>query len=155
MRPKHQRLTFILSSLIVVAIAVGFILQAFEDNLVFFYSPTDLKEKGLSPNEYIRVGGLVKENSIKWEKISDNKKILHFILTDKENDIAISFDKTPPALFREGQGIVAEGKMDSKSGSFIASRILAKHDENYMPAEVVRSLKDSGHWQKDEQKQAE
>lgn len=135
MKPKHQRLTFILSSLVIIAIAVGFVLKNFEDNLVFFYSPTELKTKSISPDISIRIGGMVMEGSV--IKTNDS---LSFKVTDFESSLDVYHKGDVPALFREGQGVVADGVMRA-DGVFEAKTILAKHDENYMPPEVAKSLK--------------
>ncbi len=141
MKPKHQRLLFVFISVALLISAAIFVMQAFRENLIFFYSPTDLKSATLNAEQKIRVGGLVETGSIK--KGADDA--VSFIITDGSNQLIINYKGLLPALFREGQGVVAEGNLN-KDGQFSASTILAKHDENYMPKEVVDSLKRTGHW---------
>ena len=135
MKPKHQRVIFILSALVIIAIAVGFVLKNFEDNLVFFYSPTELQTMDIAPNTSIRIGGMVMEGSV--VKMNES---LRFKVTDYESTLEVYHEGDVPALFREGQGVVADGVMQV-GGVFAAKTILAKHDENYMPPEVAKSLK--------------
>ncbi|CDO60696.1 Cytochrome c-type biogenesis protein CcmE, heme chaperone [Candidatus Phaeomarinobacter ectocarpi] len=115
-------------------------LSALEDTVVFFYSPTDVAEKGMPVGEYARIGGLVVEGSVSKEGASTI-----FSVTDTQNSIQVAYGGILPDLFREGQGIVAEGEFEV-TGRFEASRVLAKHDENYMPPEVADALKASGQW---------
>lgn len=116
-------------------------LSEFRDNLVFFYSPTDLQNQVIAADKLIRVGGLVKSGTIQ----RGDGDLIHFVITDGASDIKISYNGIPPNLFREGQGCIAEGKI-SAAGEMIAQKILAKHDEKYMPKEVVDALKRSGNW---------
>lgn len=143
MTPKRQRLVFVLLALISATIATLMILNALKDNLVFFFTPTDLEQKKPAPSQLVRLGGLVAKDSVK----QDGDK-LSFIVTDMQKSITTSFTGTPPALFREGQGVVAEGYLVSPE-KFQAKKLLAKHDENYMPPEVADALKKSGHWEYD------
>jgi len=136
MKPKHQRATFIIAALIIISIAVWFVLKNFEDNLVFFYSPSDLETKTIEPDTSIRIGGMVMKGSV----VKTNST-LTFTVTDYDAEINVYHEGDVPALFREGQGVVADGKMRA-DGVFAAKTILAKHDEKYMPPEVARSLKD-------------
>jgi cytochrome c-type biogenesis protein CcmE len=126
-----------------LGVAAFLVLSAFSDNLVFFYSPTDLKTKPVPFERQLRIGGLVEENSVKRE--ADGKTV-DFRVTDGNSTVAVSFAGSLPDLFREGQGVVAEGVL-RRDGSFLASNVLAKHDEKYMPPEVAEALKKSGHWQ--------
>ncbi|GEO81043.1 hypothetical protein ROR02_11740 [Pararhodospirillum oryzae] len=121
--------------------AFGLTLTALTDNLVFFYSPTDIKEKGMAPDHRFRVGGLVQEGSV-----VKSGETVRFVVTDLVNTVAVTYTGLLPDLFREGQGVVAEGTLNTE-GVFIASTVLAKHDENYMPPEVAESLKASGKWE--------
>lgn len=146
MTPKRQRMIFILIGLASLGIAVALILNAFRDNLVFFYSPTEIQAKH-PVGVLIRIGGLVKEGSI--QKSTDSLTTA-FVLTDLKNDTTVHYKGLLPNLFREGQGIVAHGKLDA-SGIFIADELLAKHDEKYMPPEVADALKKSGEWRPDTQ----
>ncbi len=150
MKPKHQRLVFILVSLAVFGVAVALVLQALSTRIVFFYSPAEiatLPEASRSAN--IRVGGLVAEGSS-----SEDHGTHSFTLTDKTADLRVHFTGPLPALFREGQGIVAEGRL-AENGEFAARNVLAKHDENYMPPEVAKALKRQGHWKTDYGTQSE
>src|SRR5205823_13858776 len=119
------------------------VLAAFNDNLVFFYSPSELAEKALTPERRIRIGGLVETNSL--EKTGDGRGVA-FRVTDGKSDLRVVFDGVLPDLFREGQGVVAEGRL-RPDGVFAATSVLAKHDEKYMPPEVADALKKAGRWQ--------
>ena len=141
MTRKRRRLILIGGALCVLAAAVGLMLNAFRDSIVFFNSPTDVAEKHIPPGTRIRIGGLVKACSVVR---GDDLKI-RFDVTDGNRDIAVAYQGVLPDLFREGQGVVAEGALDS-GGLFDADTILAKHDENYMPKEVADALKKSGRW---------
>ncbi len=119
----------------IAALTIFFILKSLGDNVIYFLSPTEIHNKSdISFNKKIRVGGLVKEGSI-----SKEGNIVNFIITDLNNEIVVSYSGLIPNLFSEGKGVVAEGKLNDKK-YFIASKILAKHDENYMPPEVSRAL---------------
>ncbi len=142
MKQKHQRLIFILIGLICLAVATGLILKNFQDNLVFYYSPSDLGQKHVPQNKMIRVGGLIKEKS--FHKLDDGLTN-EFIITDLQNDITVRYKGLLPPMFREGQGTVAKGTLSS-DGAFIAEQLLTKHDEKYMPREVTESLRKSGQW---------
>lgn len=139
MKPKYQRFTFLILALISVSIGVMLILSALKENIVFFYSPSEIIAKQPTPNQRIRVGGLVVDGSIK--QVGNR---LEFVVTDNVHSIRIGYEGIPPGLFREGQGMVAEGYL--KEGRLIATNLLAKHDENYMPPEVADAIKKSGHW---------
>lgn len=141
MKPKHQRLALLGLGVLVLGAAVALVLTAFEDNLVFFHSPTELATKEVSPQQRLRIGGLVAENSV-VKSGSD----VRFVVTDGAHSINVAYHGLLPDLFREGQGIVAEGTF--QNGTFTAREVLAKHDENYMPPEVVDALKKSGEWQR-------
>ena len=131
-RSRIVVLTFLLVSAIVVVFVV---LKSLEENVVYFFSPTEIYNKeNISFNKKIRVGGLVKEGSI-----TNNQTSINFIVTDLNNEIIVSYSGSLPNLFSEGKGVVAEGKLKDKK-YFIADKILAKHDENYMPPEVSKVL---------------
>ena len=122
-------------SLISAAIVIFVVLRSLEENVVYFFSPTEIYNKtNISFNEKIRVGGLVKMNSI-----SKNETSINFVITDLKKEIVVSYNGLVPNLFSEGKGVVAEGKLKDKK-YFIADKILAKHDENYMPSEVNKAL---------------
>lgn len=144
MKRKQRRLVLIGGSLCVLAVAVGLMLNAFRGSIVFFNSPTDVLDNHVGPGTRIRLGGLVKDGSLVR---SDGLRI-RFDVTDGKSQIPVTYKGIVPDLFREGQGVVAEGELNG-SGVFVADTILAKHDATYMPKEVVDALKRSGHW-KDE-----
>ena len=145
MTRKQKRLALVLGGMASLGVAVALVLSAFNDNLVFFYSPSDVAQKQPAAGRALRIGGLVEENSL--TKLDGGKRI-EFKVTDGAHDLAVSYVGVPPALFREGQGVIAEGKLDG-SGMLRADSILAKHDERYMPPEVVEALKKSGQWRED------
>ena len=145
MTRKQRRLILIGSSLGVLAIAAALVLSAMRDSIVFFNSPTDIAEKKIAAGSRIRVGGLVKPGTLQR---GDNLQI-RFEVTDGNKDIAVRYQGIVPDLFREGQGVVAEGKLEP-GGTFAADTVLAKHDERYMPREVVDALKKTGRWQEGE-----
>ena len=133
-----SRIVFFIFSLISAALVIFIVLKSLEENVVYFFSPTEIYNKSdISFNKKIRVGGLVKENSI-----SKNEKTINFIITDLKNEIIVSYGGSVPNLFSEGKGVVAEGKLKDKK-YFVADKILAKHDENYMPPEVKKALEKS------------
>ena len=140
MKRKHRRLTLLLLSLGALGIAAALVLNAFEDSLVFFYSPSDLAEKQVAPNQRIRLGGLVEEGSIERDGAT-----LKFRVTDLNRAVPVVYTGIVPDLFREGQGVVTEGHFGT-NGTFVAAEVLAKHDETYMPKEVADALKESGQW---------
>lgn len=142
MKPKHQRLLFISVSIVFLCAAALLTMRAFRDNLVFFYSPSELAGRAGEPSQLIRVGGLVETGSIGH----DENDHLRFSLTDGQSVIAVEYRDMPPALFREGQGAVVEGYLEP-AGHLRATRLLTKHDEYYMPREVVEALKKTGRWQ--------
>ena len=144
MTRKQRRLVLIGSGVGVLAVAVALMLNALRDSIVFFNSPTDVATKHVPPGTRIRVGGLVKDGSVaRGANLS-----VRFGVTDGKSEIPVSYQGVLPDLFREGQGIVAEGALDA-GGTFNADMILAKHDETYMPKEVADVLKKSGHWKDD------
>jgi cytochrome c-type biogenesis protein CcmE len=141
---KQRRLTLIGSSLGVLALAAGLVLYAMSGSIVFFNSPTDVIEKKVQPGTRIRLGGLVKPGTVeRGEQLS-----VRFEVTDGNQAIRVAYQGVLPDLFREGQGVIAEGAMQP-GGTFKADSVLAKHDEKYMPREVADALKKQGHW-KDE-----
>ena len=141
MKPKNKRLSLVVATLTALAASVALILVAFEDNVVFFYSPSDLLKKRPGPTQKLRIGGLVKKDSIKREP---GVTEVSFEVTDLNNSVPVVFNGILPDLFREEQGVVAEGRY--REQLFYATQILAKHDEQYMPPEVAESLKKSGKW---------
>ncbi len=140
---KRRRLVMILSAMAVLALAAGLVLRALNDNLVFFMAPSDIQAGEIEPGRQFRLGGLVAENSV--TKAADGLTI-QFIVTDLVNETPVRFRGLLPDLFREGQGVIAEGRLD-EGGTFVATSVLAKHDENYMPPEVAEALRKSGKWE--------
>ena len=137
---KQTRLIIIGAAGLILAVAAGLSLYALNDQIVFFKTPTDIAEEGLKPGQRVRIGGLVKEGTWVREGTSHD-----FVVTDLDHDVPVHYVGVLPDLFREGQGVVAEGMFDSE-GVFIADTVLAKHDENYMPKEVADALKKQGVW---------
>jgi cytochrome c-type biogenesis protein CcmE len=142
MTRKQRRLSMIAASGAVLALAAALVLIALRDQIVFFYSPTEIATKALAPGSRVRLGGLVVDGSVK--RAEDGS--VSFAITDTANEIEVSYRGLLPDLFREGQGIVAEGVLTA-ARTLNAESVLAKHDENYMPREVVEALKAQGRWQ--------
>ncbi len=134
MKPRHKRAAIIVGGLAALAVAAYFVLNAFNSNLVFFFSPTQVAAGEAPKNRTFRIGGLVKEGTVKRDNLTVN-----FIVTDKSKEMAVSFTGILPDLFKEGKGVVAQGKLGD-DGKFIATEVLAKHDENYMPPEAQQAL---------------
>jgi cytochrome c-type biogenesis protein CcmE len=147
MTRKQRRLSLIGAALGVLALAVALVLVALKDSIVFFNSPTDVVEKQIKPGMRIRVGGLVKEGSVQ----RGDSLAVRFDVTDGKSTVVVAYQGLLPDLFREGQGVVAEGALDA-AGTFRADSVLAKHDETYMPKEVADALKKQGHWKDDYEK---
>ena len=141
MTRKGRRLTLIASMLVVLGVAAGLVLFAMRDSIVFFYGPSELAEKAPSPGTRLRIGGLVKEGSLQH---GENKSMT-FVITDSHKEVRVAYTGQVPDLFREGQGVVAEGVLLGP-GQFLADSVLAKHDEKYMPREVADALKKQGVW---------
>ena len=142
MTRKGRRLAMIGSVAVVLAIAASLVLFAMRDSIVFFYGPTEIAQKNIAPGTRLRVGGLVENGSV----VKSADQNVRFSVTDSNQAIAVSYRGHLPDLFREGQGVVAEGVLVAP-GHFRADTVLAKHDENYMPKEVADTLKKQGHWQ--------
>jgi cytochrome c-type biogenesis protein CcmE len=144
MTRKQRRLTLIAAAGLVLVAAAALVLSALKDSLVFFNSPTDVVEKHVAPGTRIRLGGLVAPGTlVRGENLS-----VKFEVTDGNRAIGVAYQGILPDLFREGQGVVAEGTLISPT-EFKADNVLAKHDETYMPKEVADSLKKQGHWKDD------
>jgi cytochrome c-type biogenesis protein CcmE len=144
MTRKQRRLTLIGAGLGVLGLAAALVLFALKDSIVFFNSPTDVVEKHIAPGSRIRLGGLVKQGTLKR---GDNLQV-SFEVTDGNKSVPVSYTGILPDLFREGQGVVTEGALNT-AGTFKADSVLAKHDETYMPKEVADALKKQGHWKAD------
>jgi len=137
---KQKRLAVIAGLAVVVALATTLVLVALRDQIIFFYSPSDVVARDVAAGTPMRLGGLVKEGT--WLREGQDNS---FVVTDGAEDIAARYTGILPDLFREGQGVVAEGSLGA-DGMFVATNVLAKHDENYIPKEVVDALKASGEW---------
>jgi cytochrome c-type biogenesis protein CcmE len=134
MKPRHRRFAWIAAGISVLGIAVALVLNAFQSNLVFFFSPTDVVENKAPQGRTFRVGGLVEEKSVKREGV-----VVRFNVTDTAKTIPVVYTGILPDLFKEGKGVVAQGKL-GPDGVFTASEVLAKHDENYMPPEAAEAV---------------
>ncbi len=139
MKTRHQRIALILAGLAILGAVVALVLSAFRSNLVFFFSPTQVVAGEAPKGKAFRVGGLVKAGSIVREA---DGVTLRFVMTDMEKDMTVAYKGILPDLFREGKGAVAQGKLGD-DGVFVASEVLAKHDENYMPPEAAQALGDA------------
>lgn len=142
MKAKHQRLVLIGLAALAVSGAAALGFNALSDTMTYFYSPSDVVSKGVEPGQSIRLGGLVEAGSVRREA---DGLTLAFTVTDTANTVPVRYKGLVPDLFKEGQGVVAEGKFDPQ-GVFVAASLLAKHDENYMPPEVADSIKRAGEW---------
>ncbi len=134
MKTRHKRLAIIVMSVVALTGAALLVLNAFRSNLVFFYTPTDVIEGKAPRGERFRIGGLVEQGSVQR-----NGTQVRFVVTDLQTKLLVHYDGILPDLFREGQGVVAQGRLLG-AGQFAAEEVLAKHDENYMPPEVAKSL---------------
>jgi cytochrome c-type biogenesis protein CcmE len=140
MTPRRRRMVLVGLIVLGVGAATAFALTAFKENLLYYYPPTDVTAGKAPADRVFRLGGMVEEGSLKRETGSME---VRFVVTDFQNDVTVSYTGVLPDLFREGQGVVAHGRIGT-DGVFIADEVLAKHDEKYMPPEVARSLKDKG-----------
>jgi cytochrome c-type biogenesis protein CcmE len=141
MTRKQQRGTLLASGLALLGLAAGLVLYALNDSIVFFYTPSEALARHVSEGQRFRLGGLVEKGSVKH----DGKEGISFTVTDTDKAMAVSYQGQLPDLFREGQGVVAEGRLGAH-GIFQADSVLAKHDETYMPKEVADALKAKGMW---------
>ena len=144
MTRKQRRLVLIGSGMVVLAIAVGLVLNAMRDSIVFFSTPSEVAEKHIAAGKRFRLGGMVLPGSV----TRGDNLLIGFVVTDGNTKIPVNYRGALPDLFREGQGVVTEGRLDA-GGTFVADTVLAKHDETYMPKDVADALKKQGHW-KDE-----
>jgi len=141
---RYQRLIIVLLSLVFFSTAILLILINSKKNLIFFYTPTELLKVENIIDINIRIGGFVKKDSY---KINTERNIIYFIITDNNNEVFVEYNGILPDLFREEQGVVVEGKLN-KSKKLIASKVFAKHDENYMPSSIKKQLEESKYWNK-------
>jgi cytochrome c-type biogenesis protein CcmE len=143
MTRKRRRLYILLAAMSALAVATALMLAAFQDNLVFFYTPSDAAANNVAAGTSFRLGGLVEEGSVK--RLPDGLTV-EFTVTDTQTRMGVTYTGILPDLFREGQGVVAEGRL-REDGVFVARDVLAKHDENYMPPEVAKALQERGLFQ--------
>ena len=141
MKPRHRRIVWIAGGLAALGVAVALVLNAFQKNLVFFYTPTQIATGEAPKGRNFRLGGLVEDNSLK--RVPDGLGVT-FIVTDKARSIPVRYTGILPDLFKEGRGVVAQGHLGD-DGGFVATEVLAKHDENYMPPEAAEALRKAGH----------
>jgi cytochrome c-type biogenesis protein CcmE len=141
MKARHRRTIFIAAGVAALAVAVALVLKAFNSNIVFFFTPTQVAANEAPKQRAFRIGGLVQENSV--QRQADGITVA-FVVTDTANSIPVSYKGILPDLFKEGKGVVAQGTLGA-DGKFVASEVLAKHDENYMPPEAAEALKKAGH----------
>ncbi len=144
MTRKQTRLTLILSGMALLGLAVGLVLFALRDSIVFFYTPSEMLAKNIGPGTRVRLGGLVEQGSL----VKGMDGHVTFVVTDRTRAMTVNYKGILPDLFREGQGVVAEGAA-APDGTFAADTVLAKHDEKYMPKEIVDKLKAQGEWRPD------
>ena len=135
MKARHKRLGFVVFGMVALGLATFLVINALDNNLSYFFSPTEVVENKAPENHLFRLGGLVKENSVKRLEGVD----VEFVVTDKAHDVKVVYSGILPDLFEEGQGVITQGRM-SQDGVFKAEEVLAKHDENYMPPEVADAL---------------
>ncbi|MGV0954313.1 MAG: cytochrome c maturation protein CcmE [Fluviibacter sp.] len=137
MKPRHKRFALIIGALAVIGAAAALVLNAFEENLVFFFTPTQVAAGEAPKGRAFRIGGMVKDGSLQRDGVN-----VRFVVTDMVNEVPVAYSGILPDLFREGKGVVAQGKLDASSSTplFKASEVLAKHDENYMPPEAQHAL---------------
>ena len=150
MKPKHKRMALLAGAMVVLAAGAGLVLSALGENIMFFHAPSDVVEQKIPAGRRFRIGGLVAPGSVKRTKgTTGGTAIIAFKITDGKHTIRVAFKGILPDLFREGQGVVAQGALRA-DGTFLATEVLAKHDENYMPPEVAAALKKSGHRRKNQ-----
>ncbi len=135
MKPRHKKALIALGALAALAVGVGLVLNAFNSNLVFFYTPTQIAQKEAPQGRTFRVGGLVQQGSVAREGVT-----VRFLVTDTAQTVPVRYDGVLPDLFKEGKGVVAQGQL-GPDGVFVAREVLAKHDENYMPPEAAEAMK--------------
>ncbi|MEO1767165.1 cytochrome c maturation protein CcmE [Thiobacter aerophilum] len=139
MKPRHKKLALIAGGLAIVGLATALVLNAFQSNLVFFFTPTQVANREAPVDRTFRIGGMVEEGSLRRD--ADGLTV-HFVITDRLNRLPVSYKGILPDLFKEGKGAVVQGKLGA-DGRFVADQVLAKHDENYMPPEAAHSLEEA------------
>ena len=148
MKPRHKRIALIVAGLAILGIAVTLVLNAFRSNLVFFFTPTQVTAHEAPQGRNFRIGGLVEKGSVKRQP---DGLTVHFVVTDTAKSVPVAFTGILPDLFKEGKGVVAQGKLGA-DGVFVASEVLAKHDENYMPPEAADAVERANKAMKESQK---
>ena len=138
---RFQRFAIIVVSFLLISIGLFLILSNTKNNLIFFYTPSELKNSKLKVDDNVRIGGIVKKNSFNTKK----NNLIFFIITDKKNEVSIEYNGILPDLFKEEQGVVVQGKLKTKN-HLIANQVYAKHDENYMPASIKEQLQKNNYW---------
>ena len=141
MKPRTRRALWIVAGLAALGVATALVLNAFNDNMVFFYTPSQVAQDAVPHGRAFRIGGLVEAGTLKRDK---DALTVHFVVTDTAKAIPVTYTGILPDLFKEGKGVVAQGRLEA-DGTFRASEVLAKHDENYMPPEAADALKKAGH----------
>ena len=141
MKPRHKRFALIAAGIAVLGIAAFLVLSAFEKNLVFFFTPTQVVKNEAPQNKTFRIGGLVEPGTVKRQQ---DGVTVRFVVTDTATSMPVTYRGILPDLFREGKGVVAQGRLGA-DGTFVASEVLAKHDENYMPPEAAEAIRKAGH----------
>lgn len=139
MKPRHRKLALIAGGLAVLGLATALVLNAFQSNLVFFFTPTQVANREAPVDRTFRIGGMVEEGSLR--RNADGLTV-HFVITDRLNRLPVSYKGILPDLFKEGKGAVVQGRLGT-DGLFVADQVLAKHDENYMPPEAAHSLEEA------------
>jgi len=139
MKPRHKKLMWVVGGVALLGIATALVLNAFQSNLVFFFTPTQIAKKEAPIGRSFRIGGLVQAGSLKRQP---DGLTVDFVVTDLLNHIPVTYQGILPDLFKEGKGVVAQGKLNA-NGHFVADQVLAKHDENYMPPEAAKALEDA------------
>ncbi|MBC7954318.1 MAG: cytochrome c maturation protein CcmE [Cytophagales bacterium] len=134
MKPRHKRIALVVGALAGLGVAAGLVLNALQSNVAFFFTPTQVTGGEAPRNKTFRVGGMVREGSLKRDQMT-----VHFVITDTAKDVAVSYTGILPDLFKEGKGAVVQGKL-GPGGEFVAAEVLAKHDENYMPPEAKHAV---------------
>jgi cytochrome c-type biogenesis protein CcmE len=142
MKPRHKRIAIIVGALAGLGVAVGLVLNALQSNVAFFFTPTQVTSGEAPKNKAFRVGGMVREGSIKRDQMT-----VHFVITDMAKDVPVSYTGILPDLFKEGKGAVVQGKLGT-NGEFVATEVLAKHDENYMPPEAQHAVDEAAKMKK-------
>jgi cytochrome c-type biogenesis protein CcmE len=142
MKPRHKRIAIIVGALAGLGVAVGLVLNALQSNVAFFFTPTQVTSGEAPKNKAFRVGGMVREGSIKRDQMT-----VHFVITDMAKDVPVSYTGILPDLFKEGKGAVVQGKLGA-NGEFVATEVLAKHDENYMPPEAQHAVDEAAKMKK-------